>query len=215
MSGGAEQREWHNRRTAEAMASALCARGFAARVAADEAEALEAVLALIPEGATVGFGGSMTLEAIGAVEAVRAGPYRMIDRYAATSWDETMDLYRKALSAEVFLSGVNAITRSGELVCVDSSGNRAAALIFGPARVVIVTGVNKSVEGLDEAFARLRRIAPMNCRRLGHKTPCAESGRCEDCMIPERMCNYTAIIHDGLKEKDRIHVVVVAKELGF
>jgi L-lactate utilization protein LutB len=215
MSAGAEEREWLMLKTAGDMAAALSARGFVAHVARNEAEALKAVLGLIPEGATVGFGGSMTLEAIGAVEAVRSGPFKMIDRYRTESWDETMAAYRRALGAEVFITGVNAITRSGELVCVDSSGNRAAAMIFGPARVVVVAGVNKAVGNLDEAFARLRRIAPLNCRRLGHKTPCAETGRCEDCMIPQRMCNYTAIIHDGLKEKDRIHVVVVAKELGF
>lgn len=215
MSAGAQERGWLMLKTAEGMAAALRARGFVAQVARDEEEALAATLALIPEGASVGFGGSMTLEAIGAVEAVRSGPYEMIDRYGTRGWEETMAAYRRALGAEVFLTGVNAITRSGELVCVDSSGNRAAALIFGPSRVVVVAGVNKSVEDLDGAFARLRRIAPLNCRRLGHKTPCAESGRCEDCMIPERMCNYTAIIHDGLKEKDRIHVVIVAKELGF
>lgn len=215
MSAGAEERDWLMLKTAGDLAAALSARGFVAHVARDEAEALGTLLELIPEGATVGFGGSMTLEAIGAVEAVRAGPYDMIDRYRTGSWDETMAAYRRALGADVFVTGVNAITRAGELVCIDSSGNRAAALIFGPARVVVVAGVNKAVEGLDEAFARLRRIAPLNCRRLGHKTPCAETGRCEDCMIPQRMCNYTAIIHDGLKEKDRIHVVVVAKELGF
>jgi hypothetical protein len=215
VSAGAEERDWLMLKTAGDLAAALSARGFVAHVARDEAEALGTLLELIPEGATVGFGGSMTLEAIGAVEAVRAGPYDMIDRYRTGSWDETMAAYRRALGADVFVTGVNAITRAGELVCIDSSGNRAAALIFGPARVVVVAGVNKAVEGLDEAFARLRRIAPLNCRRLGHKTPCAETGRCEDCMIPQRMCNYTAIIHDGLKEKDRIHVVVVAKELGF
>jgi L-lactate utilization protein LutB len=215
VSAGSEERAWLMLKTAESIVSALSSRGFAARVARDEAEALRMVLELVPEGATVGFGGSMTLEAIGAVEAIRSGPYEMIDRYRTDSWDETMAAYRRALGADVFLTGVNAITSRGELVCIDSSGNRAAAMIFGPARVVIAAGANKVVKDLDEAFARLRRVAPLNCRRLGHKTPCAESGRCEDCMIPERMCNYTAIIHDGLKEKDRIHVVLVAKELGF
>ncbi len=215
MSAGAEERAWLLRRTAREIVAVLRARGFVAQAVEDEAEALKAALALVPEGATVGLGGSMTLEAIGAVEALRAGPYRLIDRYRTESWDETMAAYRRGLDADVFLTGTNAITRAGELVCVDCSGNRAAAMIFGPRRVVVVAGANKVVEGLDEAFARLRRVAPLNCRRLGHKTPCAESGRCEDCMIPERMCNYTAIIHDGLKEKDRFHVVVVAKELGF
>ncbi|MDP3178702.1 MAG: lactate utilization protein [Spirochaetaceae bacterium] len=210
-----EQLRWMRRRVAEDAAAALAARGFPTRIAGDQGEALRAVLEQIPEGATVGFGGSMTLEAIGAVDAVRSGPYRIIDRYRTGSWDETMEAYKRALGADIFLTGVNAITKTGELLCVDSSGNRAAAMIFGPSRVIVVAGVNKVVEDLAAAFARLRRIAPLNCRRLGHKTPCAELGVCVDCMIPERMCNYTAIIHDGLKEKERIRVVLVTEELGF
>jgi hypothetical protein len=210
-----DQVDWLNKRTAADMAEVLRGRGFVAEAFDEGARAADRLFELIPEGAKVGLGGSMTLADLGVVERLRAGPYRLIDRYSAPDWDATMAAYREALLSDVFLTGVNAITRSGELVCVDSSGNRVAAMIFGPARVVVVAGVNKVVEDLDEAFARLRRIAPLNCRRLGHATPCAESGRCSDCLIPERMCNYTGIIHHGLKEKDRIHVLLVAQELGF
>jgi ribosomal protein L37E len=163
----------------------------------------------------VGLGGSVTLDELGVVDRLRSGPWHLIDRYAAIDWESRMNAYREALLADVFVTGVNAITRRGELVCIDCSGNRVAAMIFGPRRVIVVAGVNKVVEDLDEAFARLRKIAPLNCRRLGHKTPCAETGRCSDCMIPQRMCNYTGIIHDGLKEKDRIHVILIAEDLGF
>lgn len=207
--------DWLNRKTAADMAEVLAGRGFVARAFDRREEAVERLFSLVPEGARVGLGGSMTLADLGVVDRLRAGPYRLIDRYAAPDWDATMAAYREALLSDVFLTGVNAITRKGELVCVDSSGNRVAAMIFGPARVVVVAGVNKVVEDLDEAFARLRRVAPLNCRRLGHATPCAESGRCSDCLIPERMCNYTGIIHHGLKEKDRIHVLLIAEELGF
>jgi hypothetical protein len=210
-----DQVDWLNKKTAADMAEVLRGRGFVARAFEGREEAVEHLFSLVPEGAKVGLGGSMTLADLGVVDRLRAGPYRLIDRYAAPDWDATMAAYREALLSDVFLTGVNAITRSGELVCVDSSGNRVAAMIFGPARVVVVAGVNKVVGDLDEAFARARRIAPLNCRRLGHATPCAQSGRCSDCLIPERMCNYTGIIHHGLKEKDRIHVLLIAEELGF
>jgi hypothetical protein len=210
-----EQGAWLRSATARDMAEVLRGRGFAARAFDDRAAALEHLFGLVPEGSKVGLGGSMTLADLGVVERLRAGPYRLIDRYAAPDWDATMAAYREALLSDVFVTGVNAITRSGELVCIDSSGNRVAAMIFGPARVIVVAGVNKVVENLDEAFARLRRVAPLNCRRLGHDTPCARSGRCEDCLTPQRMCNYTGIIHHGLKEKDRIHVILLAEDLGF
>jgi hypothetical protein len=199
----------------EAMASILRERGFAARAFVDRASALEQLFSLIPEGSSVGLGGSMTLAELGVVEKLRAGPWKLIDRYNRPDWPATMEAYREAQHADVFVTGVNAITKTGELVCMDSSGNRVSAMIFGPRRVIIVAGVNKIVENLDAAFVRLRAIAPLNCRRLGHNTPCAESGVCSDCLIPDRMCNYTGIIHHGLKEKDRIHILLLPESLGF
>lgn len=210
-----EQVKWLYRRIVADMAATMTRIGYACHPADDAAEATRIVYSLIPEGSTVGLGGSTTLADMGIPEGLRAGPWKLIDRYRTHSWDETMARYREALDADVFVTGTNAITRSGQLVDMDSSGNRVAATIFGPRRVIVVAGANKVVENLDEAFARIRRIAPMNCRRLGHKTPCAETGRCEDCMIPERMCNYVGIVNHGMKEPGRFHLVLVAEELGF
>lgn len=206
---------WQRERTCHAMVEILGRRGYLPHFAQSAAEARRLALELIPEGALIGLGGSMTIDQLGLLDELRSPRYRLIDRYAAKDWEETMSRYREALQAELFLTGVNAITRAGELVFIDCSGNRVAASIFGPRKVLIIAGVNKVVENLDEAFARLRRIAPLNCRRLGHKTPCAESGRCEDCMGSARMCNYTGIIHHGFKETGRIEIILVAEDLGF
>lgn len=210
-----EQLKWRYRRVAEETAATMGKIGYICRVADDAAEAAAVVCSLIPEGSTVGLGGSTTLADMGVPDALRSGPWKLIDRYRTSSWEETMARYREALDADVFVTGVNAITRAGQLVDMDSSGNRVAATIFGPRRVVVVAGANKIVEDLDAAFARIREIAPLNCRRLGHKTPCAETGRCEDCMIPARMCNYVGIVNHGMKEPGRFHVVLVAEALGF
>ena len=134
------------------MAETLLGRGFVAAAFDDRDAALEHLFSLIPQGSTVGLGGSMTLAALGVVERLREGPYRLIDRYAAPDWAGTMAAYREALRSQVFVTGVNAITRAGELVCIDSSGNRVAAMIFGPARVIVVAGVNKVVENMEAAF---------------------------------------------------------------
>lgn len=214
-----DQREsllaWQRERLCENAALALAGRGYLASVARSAEEARAAALAQIPEGASVGLGGSMTIERIGLLEALRSERYRLIDRYAARDPGERTALYREALLSDVFVTGVNAITRAGELVFRDSSGNRAAAAIFGPERLVVVAGANKLVADLAEAEARMRRIAPLNCRRLGHATPCAESGECADCAGGERMCNYTAVIHHGFKEKGRIRIILVSMDLGF
>lgn len=210
-----EHVKWRLRVAVEDCAATLNSLGYAAYTAADGAAAKAALYPLIPEGATVGLGGSTTLAELGVVDDLRAGPWRLIDRYRTSSWEETMARYREALDADVFVTGVNAITRDGRLVDMDSSGNRVAATIFGPRRVIVVAGANKIVENLDAAFARLREIAPLNCRRLGHRTPCAETGRCSDCMIPERMCNYVGIVNHGMKESGRFHIILVAENLGF
>lgn len=210
-----ENVQWKLRKKIEGIAPTLAKLGYGLTIADTTAEAAEAALALIPEQSTVGLGGSVTLDELGIVERIRNGPWKLIDRYRTKSWDERMQRYREALDADVFVTGVNAITNQGWLVDMDSSGNRVAATIFGPRKVIVVAGANKIVEGLDEAFSRIREIAPMNCRRLGHKTPCAETGSCADCEIAESMCNYVGIVRTGLKENGRFHLVLVAESLGF
>lgn len=210
-----EQLKWRYRKIVESMASTMSAIGYIAHTAENAAEAATLVYTLIPEGSTVGLGGSTTLAELGVPERLREGPWRLIDRYRTADWEETMTRYREALDADVFVTGTNAITRAGQLVDMDSSGNRVAATIFGPRRVIVVAGANKVVQDLDAAFARIREIAPLNCRRLGHRTPCAETGACSDCMIPERMCNYVGVVNHGMKEPGRFHIVLVAEPLGF
>lgn len=210
-----EHVKWRYQKIVESMAETLGRLGYVVHPADDAAEASRLLYPLIPEGSSVGLGGSTTLADMGVPDALRAGPWKLIDRYRTANWDETMARYREALDADVFITGTNAITRAGQLVDMDSSGNRVAATIFGPRRVIVVAGANKVVENLDAAFARIREIAPMNCRRLKHKTPCAESGRCSDCMIPERMCNYVGIVNHGMKEPGRFHIILIADALGF
>lgn len=210
-----EQLKWKYRRIVADMAESMGRIGYIVHSADTAEEAAALLWPLIPEGSTVGLGGSTTLADMGVIDALREGNWKLIDRYRTASWDEQMASYREALDADVFVTGVNAITRAGQLVDMDSSGNRVAATVFGPRRVIVVAGANKVVENLDAAFARIREIAPLNCRRLGHKTPCAETGRCSDCMIPERMCNYIGIVNHGMKESGRFHIILVAESLGF
>lgn len=125
------------------------------------------------------------------------------------------NVVRQSLLADYLVTGINAITRQGELVNVDSSGNRAAGILFGPKRVIIVAGANKVVDNLDQALQRLKRIAPMNALRNGHKTPCTETGKCETCDSPERIDNVISIVNHGKKFEGRISVVMVAEEWGF
>lgn len=210
-----ELKKWQYEQMAQQMVGVLKKKGFTACLVQDVNEARNKVLEIIPENASIGLGGSVTLEAMNIIDILRSARYRLIDRYQKNTPEEHLQRYKAALMADYFLTGANAVTQAGEIVCTDSSGNRVAAMLFGPEKVIIVVGANKLVDDLDGAFSRIRKIAPLNARRNQHPTPCTLTGQCENCNHPKRMCNYTAIIHNGMKAPGRITVIVIADEAGF
>ncbi len=210
-----DYKAWQNELVAEEIIEILNKKSYDARYAKDIDEAKKMVLDMIPNGASVALGGSETLSHMNLVEVFRNGDYNFFDRYQSIPFSETTEIYRQSMVADFLVTGVNAITRKGELVNTDSSGNRVAGVIFGPKRVIIVTGVNKVVDNLEEAFKRMRKIAPMNAKRNGHQTPCVISGRCEDCDTPQRLCNSIGIVNHGMKHEGRFTIIVIPQELGF
>jgi hypothetical protein len=140
----------------------------------------------------------------------------LVDRFApALSPEETLARLREGLTAEVMVSGVNAVTEQGELVFVDASCTRVAPILYGPAKVILVAGGNKIVPNLAYAQERIRHfVAPANAKRLGKKTPCAETGQCADCSSPERICNATVVIHKQANP-ERLHLILLGADLGL
>lgn len=197
------------------VAEALRRNGFEAYVAADKKEAAELVLKLIPENSVVGIGGSVTIRQLGLVEALEKRGFKVVHHWVKASPEEVDELRRKELTADVFLSSSNAITLDGKLVNVDGVGNRVAAMIFGPRRVIVVAGRNKIVRDLEEAMRRARDIAAiMNWMRLGLDNPCLKTGCCIDCDSPTRGCRITVIIEKRPLRTD-FHVILVNEDLGF
>lgn len=182
----------------------------------DKNEAVRKIKELINEGDTVAIGGSMTLFEIGAVDLLRNGKYNFLDRYkSGLSQEQIKNIYRKAFSSNVYLSSSNAITEDGELYNVDGMGNRVAAMIYGPDKVIVVVGINKIVRNLDEAIIRNREIsAPANAKRLNRNTPCAQVGYCMDCNSTDRICNEYVVIRRQINQ-GRIHVIIINEELGY
>ncbi|NRY60233.1 lactate utilization protein [Clostridium beijerinckii] len=200
---------------AKEMVDILNQKGYISYYAEDKEEAKKKILSLIPEGASISVGGSETLGTMNITEEFRSEKYKFFDRFQKMPYEELYELYRQSLLSDYFVSSTNAITRDGKLVSTDSSGNRIASMIIGPKKVIIVAGANKIVDNLEEAFKRIKEIAPMNAIRVNHKTPCVETGRCMNCEVQNSVCNYTGIIENGRKEPGRITVIVVAEELGF
>ena len=176
-------------------------RGFEAVGVATRAEALKLVMTEAETAQSVGWGGSESVKEIGARDAIIAAGKEIRDHQTV------MDL---------FLLSANAITSDGVIVNIDGTGNRIAASIFGPKRVVYVIGKNKVVNGgVLEAIARAKRCAcPPNCKRLARKTPCAETGICADCDSPDRICKVTAIF-DRAPTHTPTKVILVDENLGY
>ncbi len=196
-------------------------------------EALSKVMDLVPEGATVGTADSVTLLQIGVFSALRkrgrneiVNPFLRDEKgYMVAGDEERFNLQRKVFLCDVYLIGANAVTLDGKLVNTDGRGNRVAAMIFGPKKVVVVAGANKIVKDVDEAMRRIREVcAPMNATRHGTKhhrpeyleLPCVRTGVCVDCNHSWRICHFTTII-DGVSERNRGHlnVVLVGERLGI
>ena len=179
-------------------------------------ELIDMIISLTNEGDKVSCGGSMSLVETGVMDHLRSGRYDFLDR--AKEGLSAMDIdriYRESFFADAYFSSTNAITEGGELYNVDGNGNRVAALLFGPKKVIIVAGVNKIVKNLDEAIKRNREIsAPANAKRLNKSTPCTKIGYCMDCKSAEKICRgYTLI--KSQKDKNRIHVIFLNDSIGY
>lgn len=194
----------------------LQSRGFEAYYCSDREDALKKALSLIPEGASVGFGGAMSAEQIGLLDVIRTGNYAVIDRDTAKSPEERMQLMKKCLTADVFIAGANAISMDGQMVNIDGVGNRLSGIIFGPDSVLIIAGMNKIMDTLDAAITRARTVAaPQNKQRFpGAQTPCGVTGTCADCKSPDSICNQILITRRG-KPAGRIKFILVGEELGL
>ena len=182
----------------------------------DCASAVKLAEELVPAGSTVSFGGSMSLSDCGVMDMLRnRSDIRLSDRSKAQTPEETKQMYRDSFSADVYFMSTNAITLDGELINIDGNGNRVAALIYGPDKVVMVVGMNKLVSTVEDGINRVSDIAaPANGVRLNKQTPCATTGFCHDCFSPECMCSHTVITRRCFTP-DRIHVILVGETLGY
>jgi hypothetical protein len=208
--------DWRYETIGKAATEALKRSLFDARFVLKGEEALELIASLVKPGMKVGFGGSMTLRAIGAPEKAKQLGAEILDHNApGLDPARKLEILRGQLTCDLFLSGANAVTLDGDIVNVDGNGNRVAALAFGPKKTVVVVGANKIVRDLDEALARLETTAaPMNNRRLDRPNPCAKTGTCEDCRGETRICRVYQILRRRPSLSD-FTVIVVGEALGF
>lgn len=203
-----------------AVKEALEANHFEAHISGTAVDAGRLVLdKILPKtGARrISWGGSMTFIATGLYAALKEMPHlEILDTFDKTlSPEEALELRRQSLITDLFVTGTNALTETGELVNLDMTGNRVAGLTFGPRHVVILVGRNKIVPDLEAAMVRIKEYAaPANAMRLDKKVPCAKTSVCEECNAPDRICNTWTITQKSFP-KGRIKVVLINESLGL
>lgn len=173
------------------------------------------IISLIPLECSIGIGNSKTLKEMNISKALKNKGNIVLDKTLAKSKEESKDLKKKSLLSDWYITGSNAISKDGYIVNIDHSGNRVAAMIYGPDNVIIVVGKNKICDSLDEAKDRVRNIsAPLNAKRAGFNPPCLELKRCVDCKTDQRVC-YNFLIIEGQYIKNRMKLFVVNEDIGF
>ena len=189
-------------------------RGFKFEYFENVQQAIDYVIDLIPEGSSIGFGGSVSVTESGLLDKMQTKKYDLIHRALRTDipYDE---IYKKMYDCDWYVSSANALTETGEIVNIDGRGNRVSAILDGPKKVVFFCGVNKIVPTVEDGISRTRNVAsPKNCVRLNKKTPCAVTGKCENCNSPDTICKATVILHHPTTGTD-MYVVVVNTSLGY
>lgn len=179
-------------------------------------EAVSLASSLIEKSSSVSWGGTMTISEIGMMDALRSREdLTLLDRSTAQNQEEVETIYRQVFSADSYIMSTNAITLDGELLNIDGTGNRVAALIYGPKQVIILAGMNKVCKDLEEAMTRVRNIAsPPNCIRLNKKTPCAMTGVCGNCLSEDCICNQIVTTRNS-RDSERIKVILIEGSWGY
>lgn len=178
-------------------------------------EAKQTILNMIPEGATIGVGNSQTLKAMDMSAAFTQRGHMIFDKSLASTKEESTKMKKNALLSDCYITGTNALSLDGRIVNIDHSGNRVAAMLYGPDKVIIVVGINKITLTYEDAVQRVRNhAAPLNAKRAGYNPPCRTLKKCIDCKSPERVC-YDFVVIEGQHDPNRMKVVIINQELGY
>jgi len=206
---------WIEERTKRAVEK-LVAHDFGAIYVRTKEEAVRELWKRITPSQQIGVGGSVTIRGLGVLEKLEAQGYTIHDHWKpGLSGENVLEIRKKQMTSDLFLTSANAVTLNGELVNIDGIGNRVNSISFGPGKVILVVGYNKIVEDVQKGIERIKNVAaPLNARRLNIDVPCAKVGKCVDCNSPNRICRVL-VIHERKPTSTDILIILVGEELGF
>ena len=212
-----EIKKWYNRKKGEKIVKALLNNDFKARYFETPEQCLDYVKIVIKQYKTIGFGGSVTnLHQLNIPELCeQQGKTVFNHNKPGLSREEKIELRKKELTCDLFITSTNALTENGKLVNIDGVGNRTNAMTFGPKKCLVICGINKITKDINSAIERVKNVAsPMNARRLNIETGCYHTGYCVNCQKPERICRVITILEKKPVLSD-IEVLIIGAELGF
>lgn len=217
MSTTEELNDWASALRCEKAVENLKKNGFDALYCQSSEEVFHYIVNEAAQAKSIGFGGSLSVADLKLADKLKGMGKEILNHSAPDlTAEEKMVIMRRQLTCDLFLAASNAVTLSGVLVNIDGNGNRAAAMFFGPQKVILVVGRNKLVDGsVEDAVQRIKSYAsPPNAKRLGLATPCATTGFCSNCDSPQRICRVTTVIEKKPRNTD-IKVLVVNEEMGL
>lgn len=201
-----------NEELAQKIIKGLKSRNMTGYYVKTKEEALNKALELIPEQSKITKGGSMSVNEIGLVDALKAGNYEYCDREAMED-KRAAELF--AYNADIYLGSTNAITEDGILINIDGNSNRVSAYAYGPKKLILIVGMNKATADVDSAMKRARNeAARLNAKRFGLSLPCTMTGSCMNCKSPDTICCQFLVTRYS-RHTDRIHVILVDEALGY
>ncbi len=204
-----------NEMLADKIIKGLESRNMCGYYASTKEDALIKALKLMPEGSTIGWGGSVSVSEIGLRDAVINGNYQVLNRDICKTPEEKRETELKIFGCDYFLCSSNAITEDGILVNIDGNSNRVAAIAYGPKNVIMIVGMNKVAKDLDSALSRARNIAaPVNAQRFPLDTPCKHTGSCANCKSRDTICCEFLITRYS-RHANRFHIILVNEDLGY
>lgn len=189
-------------------------RGYAVTAFETTAEAVK-YLDMQIDNRTVGFGGSVTLDQMNLFETLQSHN-TVFWHHKVPAGKERKEAIAEANKAAVYISSVNGLAETGEIINIDGNCNRVASIFYGHEKVYLVAGKNKLAKDYDSALWRARNVAsPLNAKRLGVNTPCAVKGdKCYDCNSPDRICRGLSVLW-GKPRSGEFEVVLINEELGY
>ncbi|MBI9014683.1 MAG: lactate utilization protein [Clostridiales bacterium] len=164
---------------------------------------------------SIGIGNSQTLKGLKVSEMAISMDKTVYDKTLASTQEDIRKTKKEALTAECYISSCNALTRDGKIINIDHSGNRVAAITYGPERVLLIVGSNKLADNEQEGIRRALKIAtPLNAKRAKINSSCSRGESCDTCNQEIRVCNYISVIR-GQYVKGRMKVFMIDESLGF